>query len=82
MDQFEDQINVDRGLKLSLRAGSPHCLQGGIPGKLGIAKPIVEPRAKGGAATAAPVGQESIQNWRPSLWYVCCSSFIFMFMFK
>ena len=61
---------------------NPHCLHGGILGKLGIAKPIVEPRAKGGAATAAPVGQESIQNWQPSLWYVCCSSFIFMFMFK
>ena len=57
MDQFEDQINVDRGLKLSLRAGSPHCLQGGIPGKLGIAKPIVEPRVKGGAANSTSTVQ-------------------------
>ena len=47
--------------------GNPHCFQGGIHGKLGIAKPMVEPRAKGGAATTAPVGQEFMQNWRLNL---------------
>ena len=60
-------MSIDRGLKLSLCGGNPHCFQGGIHGKLGIAKPIVEPRAKGGAATTAPEGQEFMQNWRLNL---------------